>query len=100
MADVTVEPGHVGIASVAIRLWDADENPLEAQAVTVTLAPPAPGAKPITRAAVRDSDGVWQVEGIAFSQPGDWTVTVSAALGSGKRLVLAAPIVIEKAAGQ
>jgi copper resistance protein D len=95
MADVTVEPGHVGIAGVTIRLWDADENPLEAKAVTLTLTPPAPGGKPITRFAALNADGLWQVDGVKLSQPGNWTVTVSAVSGSGQRLVLAAPIVVD-----
>lgn len=95
MADVTVEPGHVGIASVTIRLWDADENPLAAQAVTLSLTPPVPGSKPITRSAALNPDGLWQVDGIELAQPGNWTVTVSAVLGPGQPLMLAAPIVID-----
>ncbi len=95
MADVTVEPGHVGVANVTIHLWDADENALDAQQVTVTLTPPAAGGKPITRLALQGSDGLWRVKRIELPQPGDWTVTVSAALGHGKRVVLTAPIVID-----
>ena len=95
MADVTVEPGHIGVAGVTIHLWDADENELEAQQVTLTLTPPGASGKPITRSALQDSDGLWQVKRIELSQPGNWTVTVSAVLGPGKRLVLAAPIVID-----
>jgi putative copper resistance protein D len=95
MADVTVEPGHVGVAGVTIHLWDADENELNAQQVMLTLAPPASGGKPITQSALQDSDGVWRVKHVELSQPGDWTVTVTAVLGQGKRLVLAAPIVID-----
>jgi copper resistance protein D len=95
MADVTIEPGHVGIASVTMRLWDADENPLEAQAVTLTLTPPAPAGKPITRTASLNPDGLWQVDGLVLPRPGIWTVTVSAVLGQGKHIDLAAPVVID-----
>ncbi|MGA7790431.1 MAG: copper homeostasis membrane protein CopD [Xanthobacteraceae bacterium] len=95
MADVTIEPGHVGIAGVTMRLWDADENPLEAQTVTLTLTPPVPAGKPITRSALLDADGLWQVAGIEFPRPGIWTVTVSAVLGPGKRIDLTAPVVID-----
>ena len=95
MADVTVEPGHVGAAGVTVRLYDPDENPLEAKAVTLTLTPPAPGGKAITRLAALNADGLWQVDGIELTQPGNWTVTVSAVLGSGQHLVLAAPIVVD-----
>ena len=95
MADVTVEPGHTGVVSVTIHLGDADENELDAQQVTLTLAPPTTGGKPITRPALRDSDGLWRVKRIELPQSGDWTVTVSAVLGPGKRLELTAPIVID-----
>jgi putative copper resistance protein D len=95
MADVTVEPGHVGVAGVTIHLWDAEENELDAQQLTLTLASPAGSVPPITRPAVQDADGLWHVDGIELSQPGNWTVTVTAVLGPGKRLTLAAPIVID-----
>jgi putative copper resistance protein D len=95
MADVTVEPGHVGVAGVTIHLWNAEENELDAQQLTLTLASPAGGVPPITRPAVQDADGLWHVDGIELSQPGNWMVTVTAVLGPGKRLTLAAPIVID-----
>jgi copper resistance protein D len=95
MADVTIEPGHVGVAGVTIHLWDADENQLNAQEMTVTLAPPAAGGEPITRLASRDIDGLWHVDGIALPQAGNWTITVDALLAPGKHLVLTAPIVID-----
>ncbi len=95
MADVTIEPGRIGTARATIRLWDADLNALDSREVTVTLTAPTAGSKPVTRTAVPDPDGSWQVEGIELSQPGNWTVVVSAALGPSRRLVLDAPIVIE-----
>ncbi len=95
MANVTVEPGHVGVASVTIHLWDADGNALDARQVTLTLVPPAAGAPSITRRALQDSDGLWHVKHLKLLQPGDWTVTVTALLGPDKRIVLTAPIVID-----
>lgn len=95
MADVTVAPGHVGQAHATIRLWNGDFKSLDAQKVTVTLAPPTAGGKPVTRIAVLDSDGAWQVSGLKLSEPGNWTVTVDAALAPSGHLVLDAPIVIE-----
>jgi putative copper resistance protein D len=95
MADVTIEPGRVGLANVTIQLWDEDENPLDARQVTLTLAPPAAGAPVLARPALQGSDGRWRVEHVSLLQPGDWTVTVNAALGGGKHVVLTAPIVID-----
>jgi putative copper resistance protein D len=95
MADVMIEPGRVGTARVTIRLWDGDLAPLPAGRVTLTLTAPSPGSRPATRAAALDSDGAWVVDGVALSEPGNWTVTVDTALNSGRELKLAAPIVIE-----
>ena len=94
MADVMIEPGRVGNANAAIRLWNNDLETLDAREVTVTLTAPTAG-KPTTRVASRDPDGAWHVDGIELTQPGNWTVSVAAALGPGSRLVLTAPIVIE-----
>jgi putative copper resistance protein D len=95
MADVTIMPGRVGAARATIRLWDADFGPLEARQVTFALTAPAAGSKPITQVATQDSDGAWQIDDIALSQPGNWIATVDAALAPSNHLVLEAPIVIE-----
>ena len=95
MADVTIAPGRTGEAHATIRLWNGDFESLDARKVTVTLTPPTAGGKPATRIAVQDSDGAWQVNRLDLSEPGNWTVTVDAALGPNSHLVLDAPIVIE-----
>jgi copper resistance protein D len=95
MADVTIMPGRVGAVRATIRLWDADFGPIEARQVTFALTAPTAGSKPITRVATQDTDGAWQVDDIALSQPGNWRATVDAALGPTTHLVLDAPIVIE-----
>jgi copper resistance protein D len=95
MADVTIEPGHVGTASVTIHLLNDDLEILAAQSVTLTLTAPTPAAKPITRAATLGADGEWRVDGIELTGPGNWSVTVDALLGPNKRLKLTAPIVID-----
>ncbi len=95
MADVTIEPGHVGNASAAVHLLDDDLDTLVARQLTLTLTAPTPGSKPITRSAIVDADGTWRIEGIALTTPGNWTVAVDALLPSGKHLKLAAPIVID-----
>jgi len=97
MADVTIRPGRVGRARAIIRLWDADFEPLEARQVSVTLTAPAAAAgnNPTPRPASQRRDGAWQVDGIALSEPGNWTVSVDVVLDATKRLTLTAPIVIE-----
>jgi hypothetical protein len=95
MADVMIEPGKVGAARVTVRLWDDDLKPLAAAEVTVTLTAPSPRSQPMRRVAAQEPDGAWAVDGVALSEPGNWTATVDASLKSGRALKLEAPIVIE-----
>jgi copper resistance protein D len=95
MAEVTILPGRTGPANATIRLWDDDFNVIPARKLSLALTPPVAGSKPITRAAVQDADAAWHVDGIELPQAGNWMVTVSTVLASGKLLVLEAPIVIE-----
>jgi len=95
MADVTLEPGHVGAANASIHLLNDDLDTLVARQLTLTLTAPAPGSKPVTRAAVVDADGTWHIEGIALTTAGNWTVAIDALLPSNKHLKLAAPIEID-----
>jgi putative copper resistance protein D len=95
MADVLIEPGHVGTVSVTIHLLNDDLETLAAKAVTVTLTAPSRGGKSMTRMAAQDADGVWHVDGVQLPVPGNWTVSATAILTSNKRLALTAPIVID-----
>jgi putative copper resistance protein D len=95
MADVMIEPGHVGTANVTIHLWNDDLETLAASEVTLTLTAPTPGSKPTTRGAAKDPDGVWHVDGIQLPQSGNWMVSVDAVLGPNNRLDLTAPMVID-----
>jgi copper resistance protein D len=95
MADVTIEPGHVGTASVSVHLLNDDLDTLVASQLTLTLTAPAPGSKPVTRSASVDADGTWHVNDVPLTTPGNWTVAVDAVLPSNKHLKLTAPIVID-----
>jgi len=95
MADVMIEPGRIGSARATIRLWNDDLETLPSRSVTLTLTAPAAGSKPVTRPAVQQPDAAWIVDGIQLPESGNWTVEVDAVLGTGKRLELSAPIVID-----
>jgi copper resistance protein D len=97
MADVMVEPGRVGTAHATVHLWNEDFEPLAARDLKFSVAAPVAGSTPTTHPAVQDSDGAWQIDGLGLTQPGNWMVTVDADLGSGSRVVLTAPIVIDPA---
>jgi hypothetical protein len=95
MADVLIEPGRVGTGRVTIRLWNDDLETLPARSLTLTLTAPTAGSKPVTLSAVQQPDAAWIVDGIRLPQAGNWNVEVDAILGTGKRLELDAPIVID-----
>lgn len=95
MADVTIRPGRTGLARATIRLWNEDFEALNARQVSVTMTAPAAASQPTTRPARQGRDGAWQVDGIALSEPGNWTISVDVVLDQTKRLTLTAPIVIE-----
>lgn len=95
MANVLIEPGRVGTASVTIQLLNDDFKTLATRSVTLTLRPPTPGSAPIMRTAREDTDEQWQVDSVELTEPGNWMVTVDAVLSSNRRLQLTAPIVID-----
>jgi putative copper resistance protein D len=95
MADVMIEPGRIGTARATIRLWNDDLETLPARSLTLTLTAPAAGSKPVTLNAVQQPDAAWFVDGIQLPEAGNWNVEVDAVLGTGKRLELDAPIVID-----
>ena len=97
MADVMVEPGRAGRAHATVHLWNDDSEPLPARAVQFSVTAPAAGSRPTTFAATQDADGAWQVDGLEFSQAGNWMVSVDAGFADNRHIILAAPIVIDPA---
>jgi putative copper resistance protein D len=96
MADVTIQPGRVGAASVAVLLMREDFSIFTAKEVRLLLTPQAPGmVAPISRTMVREPDGGWRVKGLDVVQSGVWTVRLAVETSDGKEIVLDAPVVIE-----
>jgi len=94
MADVSVEPGHVGNATVTVRVLDDDLSELSARSVRVTLTPPSGAAAPVSREAIYQPDGSWQADGIDLPEAGNWMVKLFVSVSTGSLPVLDAPIVI------
>lgn len=97
MADVTIDPGRAGPATASIRIMHEDSSDFPTDRVQLTLDPPAPGRQPITRAAVRQSDGTWRIERLELRASGNWIVRVIVAVASSKPIILDASIVIAPA---
>jgi hypothetical protein len=97
MADVIIDPGRTGTANASIRVMHEDSSEFPTNEIRLALDPPAPGPKPIDRAAVRQRDGTWRVDNLSLGAPGNWTVRVIVTGEHSKPIVLDAPIVIAPA---
>ena len=69
---VIVTPGRAGVVDVEIDTLDGEMQTLDPKEVTLTLSMPDTGIEPFGRKAVRQSLGVWRVEGITIPLPGRW----------------------------
>jgi hypothetical protein len=94
MANVTVSPGKRGPVDVLVQLEDADEKPLAAEALSVTLSNHETGVAPLTAEAERVSGDSWRVR-MAAEASGKWSLSLGIALGKNDRVDMAAPILIE-----
>jgi hypothetical protein len=61
MANVTVSPGRAGRVEIAIQIENANELPLSAKSVAVTLGNPEHGVAPVTAQAERVGNDQWRV---------------------------------------
>jgi len=98
MADVTINPGRAGRASVTIRVSREDFTTFAAKDVRIILDPPGASANlldSLNGEAKQQSDGTWTVSDIALARTGVWTVRIIVIAQSGETIVLDAPIVIE-----
>jgi putative copper resistance protein D len=96
MADVTIDPGRAGRTDVMIRVSREDLSLFPAKDIRLALDPPTAGGHTLERAAVKQSDGTWLIEGMTIAQSGIWTARVIVQPGQGAPIVLDAPIVIER----
>ena len=96
MADVTVDPGRVGRSNVTIRVSREDFSGFPAKDVRLALEPQTGTAHAPERAAIKQDDGSWLVNGIEVATPGIWTVRVIVTPGAGEPIVLDAPVVIAR----
>jgi len=95
MANVTVSPIRSGAVAVSIELENADELPLAAQSLSVTLSNPAMPVGPVTAEAERVANDKWQVR-LPADVPGKWSLALGIKVATNDRVDIAAPILIEK----
>ena len=94
MANVTVSPARPGDFEVVVELEDAQEEPLAAQAVAVTLFDEKRQTELITADAERISGEKWRVK-MSAPTAGTWLLSLDVKTASAGQVEIAAPIVIE-----
>ncbi|MDN5000495.1 hypothetical protein ACFQZO_06325 [Bradyrhizobium sp. GCM10027634] len=94
MADVTVTPGRSGPVEVLVQLYDGDEQPLNVDALSVTLANPDRNIAPVTASATRIAADKWRVSMIT-AVSGKWSLALGIDMKKDDRIDIAAPILIE-----
>lgn len=93
MANVTVSPGRAGPVEIAIQLEDANELPLSADAVAVTLGNPEHGLPPITANAERVGDDQWRVR-MSAPLSGRWSLGLDIRVTPSDAVNVVSPILL------
>ena len=93
MANVTVSPGRAGPVEIAIQLENADELPLTAKAVTVTLGNSENGVAPVSAEAEQISDDQWRVR-MSAPVAGRWSLGLGITISASDTVNVVSAIVI------
>jgi copper(I)-binding protein len=93
MANVTVSPGRAGPVEIAIQLENADEMPLTAKAVTVTLGNPENGIAAVTAEAEQISNDQWRVR-MSAPVAGRWSLGLGITISASDTVNVVSPILI------
>lgn len=93
MANVTVSPGRAGPVEIAIQLEDANELPLAASSVSVTLGNIEHGVAPVTANAERVGHDQWRV---TMSAPlsGRWSLGLDIHITPSDAVNVVSPILL------
>jgi hypothetical protein len=95
MANVVVSPIRSGQVMVAVDLENAEELPLTAQALAVTLSNLDTPAAPVTVEATRIASDKWRVS-LPADSAGKWSLALGIQIAANDRVDIAAPVLIEK----
>jgi len=93
MANVTVSPGRAGPVEIAIQLENADELPLTAKAVRVTLGNSEHGFAPVTAEAVQIGNDQWRVR-MSAPVAGRWSLGLGITIWASDTVNVVSPILI------
>jgi copper(I)-binding protein len=93
MANVTISPDRVGPVEIAIQLENADELPLSADAVSVTLGNAEAGVAPVTMDATRVGNDQWRVM-MSAPASGRWSLGLGITISATDKVNVVSPILI------
>jgi len=94
MANVTVSPGRSGPVDIVIQLETADETPLRAKGVSVTLTDTETGRRLPTIVAFRSGEDGWQVK-VASLSAGKWMLGLEISISDADEVRVESPILIK-----
>jgi len=95
MANVVVSPIRAGHVTVSVDLENAEELPLAAEALSITLSnADAPGT-PVTAQATRIAADKWRVA-LPADAAGKWSLALGIDIAANDRVDIAAPVLIAK----
>jgi copper transport protein len=75
-ANVAFTPARAGRVKVSMLIMTGNYEPLNAKAVTLTIANPGTGVEPIARPARKPDDGPWRIDALTIPLPGRWSARV------------------------
>jgi copper(I)-binding protein len=93
MANVTISPDRAGPVEIAIQLENADELPLAAKAVSVTLGNSESGIAPVTADAERVGHDQWRVR-MSAPVAGRWSLGLGITITASDIVNVVSPILI------
>ena len=88
-----MSPGRAGPVEIEIQLEDANEVPLTADAVSVTLGNAENGVAPITVNAERIDHYRWMAR-MSAAQAGRWSLALSITITPAERVNIESPILL------
>jgi len=95
MANVVISPIRSGAVAVSIELEDADELPLAARSLSVTLSNPDAPAAHATAEAERVAGNKWRAS-LPAAAAGQWSLALDIGIAANDRVDIAAPVLIER----
>jgi len=99
MADVTIDPGRAGPATVTIHLWHEDYRPYAADRVELRLEPRLSEAPAVERDARHDPEGTWIADNLRIQTGGEWIVRL-AIERDGKTIILDGRVVLAQCSNE